>query len=155
MKRPRSVASKTVGVQEYKNVLRLWRSERNLTYNALLGPSLASEIRAVTPNHMVQLASLFDKFIEAGLTNGMVLPSRLEQALKDIFANDDCAGQTLGLDVYAMKVSKHIAVCFSMLRVLQLEENRPEYEEEFAFQAQMQRIGTDDCCEARSTNLTR
>ena len=122
--RPRSVASKSVGVQEYKEALRFWRGDRGLTYHALLGPNLVGEIRAVTPNHMVQLASLFDKFIEAGCTNAMVLPSKLEVALKEIFAKDSCAGQTLGLDLYAVKVSKHIGVCFSMLRVLRLEEEK-------------------------------
>ena len=123
MKRARSVATRCVGVNEYKDALRSWQRESGKTYNAILGPKLVDELRQVQPNHVVQLSGLFDKLLEAGCVNAVLFPSKVELALKEIFAMDDVAGQTMGLDLFAHKVGKHITTCFSMLRVIVLEED--------------------------------
>ena len=109
MKRPRSTAARCVGVADYKAALRAWREPISMTYAAILGPRLAQDLRCVAPHHVVQLCGLFDKLIAAGLTNAMILPSSLRQALQEIFAQDGCAGQQMGLDLFAHNVSKHIS----------------------------------------------
>ena len=124
MKRPRSTAARCVGVADYKAALRAWREPISMTYAAILGPRLAQDLRCVAPHHVVQLCGLFDKLIAAGLTNAMILPSSLRQALQEIFAQDGCAGQQMGLDLFAHNVSKHISQCFSMLRIIEIERRK-------------------------------
>lgn len=123
MKRPRSVASRSVNVDDYKRALTAWRCEKNLSIASVLGPSLVEDLRGVQPHHIVQMTSLFDRLISAGLTNAVVLPSKLETALVEVLASDDFSGLAMGRDLYAHKVGRHIAVCFSMLRILKMESH--------------------------------
>ena len=126
MKRPRSVASRTVGLDEYKSALRTWRhSHHEQSFHAILGPSLVQDLRGVQPSHVLQLMVLFQELINHGCSNCMLLPAKFEQALKEVFASDGCAGKQLGLDLYAHQVGKHIYTCFSMLRVWALDQVRP------------------------------
>ena len=118
MKRARSVAARTVGAEDYKSCLKSWRQHRGLSCHAILVPSLVSEPRQVQPHCVLQLASLFDLLIAAGCKNAMFLPRKLEQALKEDWADGNSAGKLIALDLYAIQVSKHINVCFSMLCVI-------------------------------------
>jgi len=122
MKRPRSVASHEVNVADYKSALRAWKKLHSGSYDAILGPHLVEDLRGVNPHHIVCLSSLLHDLIDRGLTNAMVVPSKLTQALQHIFGEDGNAGKPHGLDLYAHQVADHIRHCFNMIRVVFLDE---------------------------------
>ena len=121
MRRPRSVAARSVGIDDYNQALAAWRAENKFSLPAILGPQLVENLRGVQPHHVIQLSSLFGRLISLGRTNAMVLPSKLESALKELFASEDASGMPMGRDLYAIKVGRHISLCFSMLRIILLE----------------------------------
>lgn len=124
MKRPRSVASHSVSVDDYKSALRAWKRAHSGSWESVLGPNLAEDLRGVNPPHIITLASLFTDLINSGLDNAMVVPSKLTQALRQIFGEDGNSGKTMGLDLYAHKVQNHIRHSFNMLRVIYLDEHQ-------------------------------
>ena len=125
-KRHRSVANPEVGIQQYQQVFESWLEDNPGTLPALLGRTLVSNLRSVTPGHVVSLVNLLERLFSCGLDNAMILPSKFEAAIRaTLAANPSRAGKSSALDLYAHEVCEHIRHCFSMLRVLRLEQNKP------------------------------
>ena len=71
MKRPRSTACPSVGINEYKTALRSGRSKNLGSFEMVLGPVLAEDLRGVSPHAVVKLATLFHDLTTSGLANAV------------------------------------------------------------------------------------
>ena len=92
----------------------------------LIGPILAKDQRGVTPVAVIKLGVLFGQFLDAGLTNAMVLPKRLEAGIRQAFVDSpDKACKTLCIGLYAFDLTEHIRFCFPLLRLIRLERDKP------------------------------
>ena len=124
-KRPRSVANPAVGMDKYKEMFESWLLDNVGTLPQLLGPCLVTDLRGVLPHHVIRLSGLLDRFFTAGLTNAVILPSKLEIGIRSVLAeNPERAARSTGLDLYAHQITEHIKHSFSMLRIIKLETNR-------------------------------
>jgi hypothetical protein len=104
-KRHRSVANPEVGIQQYQQVFESWLEDNPGTLPALLGRTLVSNLRSVTPGHVVSLVNLLERLFSCGLDNAMILPSKFEAAIRaTLAANPSRAGKSSALDLYAHEV---------------------------------------------------
>ena len=71
---------------------------------------------------MVCMSKLLGLLLAGGCSNGIVLGSALEQALKYHIAEDSSASATkIGLDLHIHQLSNHIKTGLYMLRLLRME----------------------------------
>ena len=104
--------------------VKAWRDdEGRKTMEELVGPLLVSTSRHISPAAAVRLTKLFEHLIAGGCSNGVVLGSALEQALKRHIADDSGAtAAKAGIDLYLHQLSNHIKSGLYMLRMLRMEE---------------------------------
>ena len=69
--RRRSVAPAMIGLDTYADALRSWRLSKGLSYEALFGPVLASEIRNITPSKIVRVVGLVELLVGKGMANAV------------------------------------------------------------------------------------
>lgn len=84
-KRNRSTANHAVSVKDYENMCQQWLTAGPGFIHDTTGP-LCKDQRSVTPSSILALYELLTSFLDAGLCNGMVLPSRLEAGIKGALA---------------------------------------------------------------------
>lgn len=125
-KRPRSVANPAIGIDRYKEVFASWLRGIPGHLVQVIGPSLASDTRGVTPAALVALTDLLNRLFDAGLSNGMVLPSKFEAGIKQALADQpEKAGKSAGLDLWPHEIAEHVKHAFGMLRMIKLEQVKP------------------------------
>ena len=125
-KRPRSIANGQVAADNYKDIFDAWLCASSGNIMQLVGPTVVSDLRGVLPSQVVRLVNLLDRFFAAGLLNCVVLPSKLETGIRQVFADrPERVGKGAGLDLFAHDVAEHIRHVFSMVRVIKMMEERP------------------------------
>ena len=97
-RRQRATSNQCVTDAHYLQVLQVSCLKTSLA--DLLGPNLADAQHKVTPTSMSRVASLLNGLVEKGLRNGVILPSRMECAVKQ-FAS---APLSMHPDLWATKV---------------------------------------------------
>eukprot|EP00972_Heterocapsa_arctica_P010645 1562356-Heterocapsa_arctica.AAC.1 len=124
-RRPRACAAPGMGWQAYLAAVKEWRdAEGRKTMDELVGPVMVNDTRQLTPAAIVRLTKLFELLLAGGCSNGIVLGSALEQALKSHIADDSGATDTkIGLDMHVHQLSNHIKTGRYMLRLLRMEEH--------------------------------
>eukprot|EP00972_Heterocapsa_arctica_P041247 6081957-Heterocapsa_arctica.AAC.1 len=84
---------------------------------------MVSDTRQLTPGAIVRMTKLFELLLAGGCSNGIVLGSALQQALKCHIADDSGATDAkIGLDMHFHLLSNHIKTGMYMLRLLRMEE---------------------------------
>jgi hypothetical protein len=74
----------------------------------------------VQPHHVIRISALILSLVDKGCRNGVILPSRFELAVRH-----HATGLPTGsnADVWVIKVTDHVRLCFGMLREFLFEQN--------------------------------
>jgi len=120
----RSVANPTVGVKEYITALTTFKTVGQFACLDDVVPKMTSESRGVRPADIIGLARLFEYLLLNGSSNGMIYPSQFEAATVRFLAEHPLRTTTLAPEIFAHRFTEHVKVCFSMLRLLQMEDSQ-------------------------------
>ena len=121
----RAIANPSIGLLQYVECLRAFRSASNFAaMDDVIGPRFVAEPRGVTPHDVVALSPLLDALLQAGATNCMVYPSRLEAAANQYLSEVPLRSKHLNPSSFANKFATHTQHVFGQLRRLVME-NRP------------------------------
>ena len=84
---------------------------------------MASERKHVTASAIAQVSSCFKYWLENGLKNCALYPRRLEDALLELYKRDQHSpGDVVPTPGPVLRLTTHLMLCCSMLRVLVLDE---------------------------------
>ena len=86
-----------------------------------LGHDLCSDLHRVTPGSIMRAAPLLCLLIEAGCAYGVILPSKLDVAVKLSLHDKSCLPHGRSAELYANQVTEHIRVLLAMLRTSIME----------------------------------
>ena len=85
---------------------------------SLLGP-LVQDFHRVTPAAVVRCSKLLELLMDAGVSNGVLYPSRFETAVKSSMV-PSAPGKSH--DLWASEITDHIRLCFGMIRQMRMDE---------------------------------
>eukprot|EP00959_Pyramimonas_sp_CCMP1952_P325226 6807242-Pyramimonas_sp.AAC.1 len=109
-RRPRQTANPNVREHHYADCIKRFIGRQSLTDK--LG-ALVDDPHKIEPFHIACASNLMESLIDAGLSNGVMIQSRFEWAVKSVLQK--CS------ELLASRIADHVRLCFSMVRQWKLD----------------------------------